>query len=175
MPLAFSKIFTIRNAVVDIMILACVYFIPALSHLAPFPVYLLDPMRVFMLLGYLLTRNNANTYLLAATIPLFSALVSGHPPFFKAILISFELIANIFIFVQLLKWDKFHSAIALFVSIFISKFFYYLMKFFFIRLGLVEGDLISTNIPVQIGTMLFLTFIFYLFLKVLGRSTEKLE
>ncbi len=175
MPLAFSKIFTIRNAVVDIMILACVYFIPALSHLTPFPVYLLDPMRVFMLLGYLLTRDDANAYLLAATIPLFSALVAGHPPFFKAILISFELTANILIFVQLLKWDKLHSAIALFVSIFMSKLFYYLMKFFFIRLGLIEGDLISTAIPVQIGTMLFLTFIFSFFLIASGRSTEKLE
>lgn len=170
MPIAFTKIFTIRNTVIDLTILASIYFIPALSHIAPFPVYLLDPMRVFMLLGYLLTRQNANAYLLAATIPLFSALVTGHPPFFKAVLISIELMANIFIFIQLLRQNKLNPAIALFISIFASKLVYYSMKFFFIKFGMVEGGLITTAISVQIGTMLFLTLSFYLFLISSRRS-----
>jgi hypothetical protein len=160
MSLAINKIFTLRNIAIDLGILVCIYFIPALSHVAPFPLYLLDPMRIFMLAGYVLTRQNANAYLLALTIPLFSALVSGHPPLFKAILISSELSVNILLFVQLLKHTKLHMALALFLSIIASKLVYYGLKVAFINFGFVEGDLITTNLWMQLGTSVFVTLIF---------------
>lgn len=156
-----SRVFTLRNIAVDALILVCIYFIPALSHVAPFPVYLLDPMRFFMLLGYLFTRQNANAYLLAFTIPLFSALVSGHPPFFKALLISIELIVNILLFIQLLNRTKLHVAFSLFLGIVGSKLVYYAFKFAFINIGLVEGGLVTTNLWLQLGTGVFITVFFY--------------
>ena len=162
MTIALNKIFTLRNITIDIVILACIYFIPALSHIAPFPLYLLDPMRIFMLVGYVLTRQNANAYLLAFTIPLFSYLVTGHPPLFKAILISVELMVNILLFVQLLNHTKLHMAWALFLSIIGSKLVYYVLKFAFINFGLVEGELITTDLWMQLCTAVFVTTVFTL-------------
>jgi len=162
MPLTLARIFTPRTILIDAVILVAIYFIPALSHVAPFPLYLLDPMRIFMLAGYVLTRQNTNAYLLAITIPLCSALVSGHPPLFKAALISIELAMNILLFVQLLSLTKLHVALTLFISILGSKLIYYGLKFALISFGLVEGDLITTNLWVQLGTVVFITLIFTL-------------
>lgn len=172
MPLALTKIFTLRNIAIDIGILVCIYFIPALSHITPFPLYLLDPMRIFMLAGYVLTRQNTNAYLLALTIPLFSALVSGHPPLFKAILISIELSVNILLFVQLLKHTKLHIALALFLSIISSKLVYYALKFAFIDFGFVEGNLITTGLWLQMGTVVFVTAIFTMIWIKSGQKRE---
>lgn len=162
MSATLYRIFTLRNITVDIVILACIYFIPALTHVAPFPLYLLDPMRIFLLAGYLLTRQNANAFLLALTIPLFSSLVTGHPPLFKAILISIELTVNLIIFIQLMSKTKLLMPIALFLSIAVSKLVYYSFKFVFIRFNLVEGDLITTNLWIQLATGVFVTLIFSL-------------
>jgi hypothetical protein len=160
MPTTLTKIFPLRTILIDVAILIAIYFIPALSHIAPFPIYLLDPMRIFMLAGYVLTRQNANAYLLALTIPLFSSLVTGHPPLFKAILISVELTVNILLFVQFIDRSKLHIALALFLSIIGSKLVYYGLKFAFINLGFVEGDLITTGLWMQLGTVVFVTTVF---------------
>lgn len=170
-----TKIFTFHNIIVDVVILACIYFIPALSHVAPFPLYLLDPMRIFMLAGYMLTRQNSNAFLLALTIPLFSALVTGHPPIFKAILISIELMVNILLFIQLLNRTKLHMALSLFLSIIGSKLVYYSLKLAFINLGFIEGELITTNLWMQFGTALFVTLIFYLLWLKSGKQRKSTE
>jgi hypothetical protein len=162
MPTTLTKIFPLRTILIDLAILIAIYFIPALSHIAPFPLYLLDPMRIFMLAGYVLTRQNTNAYLLALTIPLFSSLVTGHPPLFKAILISIELTVNILLFMQLLNRTKLHMALALFLSIIGSKLVYYALKFAFINLGFVEGNLVTTDLWMQLGTAVFVTTIFTL-------------
>ncbi len=162
MPTAILRIFTPRTILVDVAILIAIYFIPAFSHIAPFPLYLLDPMRIFMLAGFVLSRQNTNAYLLALTIPLFSSLVTGHPPFFKAILISIELSVNIAFFLQLLSNTKLNVPFALFSSIIASKLVYYALKFGFISLGLIEGDLITTNLLMQLVSAIFITMIFSL-------------
>lgn len=157
-----SKIFTLRNIAVDILILTGIYFIPAVSHLTPIPLYYLDPMRFFMLAGFVLTRNNSNTFLLALTIPIFSALVTGHPTIFKALLISIELTVNILFFIKLLKYRKLHIALSMLVSIMASKIIYYTLKFASIKFNFIEGDLITTSLWVQLGTLGFITIFFYL-------------
>ena len=58
MPALISGVFTLRNIAIDIVILAGIYFVPALAHVAPFQLYMLDPMRVFMLAGYLFVDND---------------------------------------------------------------------------------------------------------------------
>jgi hypothetical protein len=155
-----------RTILIDVAILICIYFIPALSHIAPFPLYLLDPMRIFLLLGYLLTRQNSNAYILAITIPLFSALVSGHPPLFKAILIAVELSVNIILFIQFLKLSKLNVALALFLSIVGSKIIYYALKFVFINHGYVEGDLVTTDFWYQFGTAVSVTVVYKIVWKI---------
>lgn len=119
-------------------------------------------MRLFLLAGFFLTKQNGNAYILALSIPLFSSLVTGHPPLFKAILISIELYVNILLFVQLLNRANLHFTLSLFASIIGSKLVYYALKYAFINFGLVEGELITTDLEIQLGTMVFMTLIFSL-------------
>jgi len=149
----------------DILVLACVYLIPTIAHFTPFPLYLIDPMRMLMLASYLVSRNNFNTYFIAFTIPLFSFFVGGHPVFYKAILISLELLSNIFLLIFLLKTTKLTVPVILLISIIASKGLYYLFKFAFIKLEFIDGKLITTGIFIQIITVLIITIIFSLFYK----------
>jgi hypothetical protein len=147
----------------DILVLLLVYFIPALTHLSTFPLYYLDPMRLLLFAGYLISRNNTNTYLLALSIPIFSTLVTGHPPFYKALLISIELLANIGCFHLFLHKIKWQPGILMFISIIISKLFYYGFKYFFIRLTLIDGELITTGLLIQLVTVIGLSLAFGFF------------
>lgn len=149
----------------DVLILTLVYFIPALSHVMPIPVYLLDPMRILLLTGFLLSRNNTNAFILAATIPLISTIATGHPPFYKAILISIELVSNIAIFVYLLKKISWSAPILLLIGIVASKIIYYSLKFLFIQFALIDGALITTNLLIQLATVSFVTLLFWIFYK----------
>ncbi|MDD4555381.1 MAG: hypothetical protein PHP04_14355 [Bacteroidales bacterium] len=155
-----SKSFSIKKLLVDSALLAVVYFIPALSHLCPVPLYLLDPMRLVLLTGLLLTRNNVNACFLALTIPVFSSLIVGHPPMVKAILISIELTVNVLLFIQFLTKPKWYVPIALFVSILLSKMVYYSVKFTMIKTGILDGVLFSTPLYIQMGVVLLITLVF---------------
>ena len=170
-----TRVLTPRNITIDIVIFACIFFIPALSHVAPFPLYLLDPMRILLFTGYLLSRQNANALLLALLIPLFSALVTGHPPFFKAVLISIELMANLLLFFQLINRTKLNIALSLFLSMVASKLVYYGMKVIFIRSGLIEWELITTNLWLQLGTGVFISLVFYLVWTKTGQERKSTE
>lgn len=156
--------------ITDILVLTLVYFIPALSHVTPMPIYLLDPMRLLLLTGFLLSRSNTNAVILALTIPLISTIVTGHPPFFKAILISIELLSNIILFVYLINKINWKAPILLFISIVASKIIYYSLKFLFIRLTLIDGDLITTDLLIQLATVTFITIVFWLFYKKIDPS-----
>lgn len=149
----------------DVLILTLVYFIPALSHVMPIPVYLLDPMRILLLTGLLISRNNTNAFILAATIPLISTIATGHPPFYKAILISIELVSNIAIFVYLIKKVNWIAPLLLLTSIIASKIIYYSLKFLFIQFALIDGALITTNLLIQLATVAFITLLFWIFYK----------
>ena len=155
-----SKAFSVKNLLVDTILLSLVYFIPALSHLCPVPIYLLDPMRLVLLTGLLLTRNNFNAYFLAFTIPVFSSLLIGHPPIVKAILISIELSINVLLFLQLLNKPKLQVHVALFLSIILSKMVYYALKFILIKSGILDSELLSTPLLYQIVTVTLITFVF---------------
>lgn len=175
MTTTISRILSPRNITVDIVIFVSIFFIPALSHVAPFPLYLLDPMRILLFAGYLLSRQNANTFILAVAMPLFSSLVTGHPPVFKALLISVELVVNIFLLVQLIDRTKLHLALSLFLSMIASKLVYYGLKSVFIYSGLIEGELITTNLWVQLGTVVFITLTFYLVWTKTGQQRKNTE
>ncbi len=157
----------------DIFALSFLYFIPALSHLFAFPVYYLEPMRIALIASIIFTGKK-NTFLIALTIPAFSFLVASHPSAAKAILLSIELIWNVYLFYFLNSKMKniFWSA---FLSIILSKATYYLLKFFFITGGLLTINFISTPIYYQIGTTIVLSFLVYFILNKKSDVTEKSE
>lgn len=146
--------------ITDLFVFLLVFIIPTISHILPIPVYLIDPMRILVFTTFLLTKNSSNTYILAFSIPIFSMLVTGHPIFFKSILIAIELSSNLFFLIFGLKKKIMPMSIKIILSIFMSKIIYYGMKFVLLSLGWLEGNLISTGIGFQLTTILGITLVF---------------
>lgn len=136
-----------------------VYFVPALSHLIGIPLYLIEPMRLAVVLALVHTRPG-NAYLLALTLPLFSFAVSAHPHFLKMLLITGELLLNVWLFFFLIKRFRIQQGLSLGLSILLSKAVYYLAKFALISALLIEGSVIST--PLWIQALTLLAFALYL-------------
>jgi len=145
---------------VDASVLILLYLLPAISHILPLPLYLFDPMRVLLFVGYSLSKNNWNAYFLAISIPFFSFFLTGHPVFYKSIIISAELLLNIILFDYFIEKTKKYIAGCLLISMITSKIFYYILKLILLNFGLLSGGLFSTSIPSQLLTIVSITAIF---------------
>ncbi|MBU0475704.1 MAG: hypothetical protein KKF62_16280, partial [Bacteroidetes bacterium] len=149
----------IKSSVFDLLAIVAIYLVPTFSHFFAVPIYFIEPMRLMLILAIAHTSKK-NAYLLAATLPIFSFVVSAHPVFLKTLLISGELLINVwlFFFISEKITNKF-GAMAL--SIGISKLVYYSIKFGLLSFVLLEGSLVSTPILMQIlTTILFSGYIF---------------
>lgn len=155
-PLAYSKI---RTIIFDILALLAIYLVPAISHLLGFPIYYLEPMRIMLILAIAHTSKK-NTYLIALTLPIFSFLISAHPSMIKTSLVTGELLLNVWLFFFLLEKIS-NKTSSIFLSILISKIFYYLVKFLLINSALMGGDLISTPVYIQIIMLLVMSVYIY--------------
>ena len=156
-PLTIPKI---KNIVFDLIALLTIYLVPAVSHLISFPVYYLEPMRIMLILAIVHTSRK-NAYLIALTLPLFSMLISAHPSLVKTSLITGELLLNVWLFF-LLSEKLSNKTLSIFLSIVVSKIFYYLVKFLVVTSALISGDLIATPIYIQIIMLFVLSGYIYL-------------
>ena len=146
----------------DLSALAFICLVPGISHLLNVPLYLVEPMRLMLVLS-LAHSDKINGYLLAVTMPLISTLISGHPVFPKMILIVAELSLNVFLFYFLVQKTKYLFP-AVFLSIILSKSFYYLLKFLLIKMTVLNTDLVATPLMIQAGTIMVFgsyLFVFY--------------
>ncbi|MCB0823237.1 MAG: hypothetical protein KDC09_11105 [Bacteroidales bacterium] len=152
----------IRSIIIDVLGLTFVYFVPTLSHLVGLPIYLIEPMRIMVVLAMAHT-NRTNAYILALTLPVFSYAISMHPVFAKSLLITAELLLNVWLFYYLLK--KFNNQFAAMLSsIIMSKIAYYFMKFVLINSLIIESELFSTPIMLQIVmSLIFSAYIYLIF------------
>lgn len=143
----------VRNSVIiNSAALVLIYFTPALSHILNFPLYLIEPMRLMLVLA-MVHSDRRNAFLLAATLPLFSFAISAHPVFYKMMLITAELTLNVWIFYMLNSRLK-NSFAAMLGSILLSKGVYYLLKAVFISTAFIGPGLFSTPIWIQVVTSL---------------------
>lgn len=160
--LVITKNKNFQIALMDIIAIAFIYLVPTFSHLLSFPLYLIEPMRIMLILALVHTRRE-NAYFLALTLPFVSYLFSGHPVIIKTFLISAELLVNVIFFFLMLKLveKKFIAALA---SIIFAKSFYYGSKVLLIALGVFSGKLISTPIWLQLIMAIVLSgYIFFFF------------
>lgn len=164
---AFSRSLKQRNTIISILIdlsaLAFIYFTPTISHVINLPVYFIEPMRLMIVFALVHTNKN-NAYLLALTLPIFSFLISAHPVLPKMLLITFELSLNVFLFYLFSKKMKYIFP-AIFASIIISKVVYYLIKFGMIHFAIIQSNLISTPILIQVTTTAAFSLYVYLIYK----------
>jgi hypothetical protein len=152
--LVYSKELT-KKALIDFVILAFIYYVPAISHLLSFPLYLLDPMRMMVIVSIVFTSRK-NTFLIALTLPIMSFILSNHPYFIKAVLICTELTFNVWLFYKLTKVFKSYF-LPMLLSILTAKIYYYCIKYLLVRFALINSSLVSTPIYFQIGVALFLS------------------
>lgn len=159
----FLRKITLRGFLLDISALALVYFVPALTHLLALPVYLIEPMRLMLILA-LAHTSRTNSYLLALTMPAFSFLISAHPVLPKMMLITLELLFNVLLFHLLVKRTG-KIFLATFLSIFISKSAYYLVKFFLVQAAIIGSGVVDTPLAMQLVTALLFSGYAALFFK----------
>lgn len=149
----------IKSVLLDIVALAFIYFIPTISHMFSIPFYLLEPMRIMLILS-LAHSGKLNSFFIAFSLPLFSFLISSHPSVEKSILLTAELGINVWLFYEFSKrFNRFYSAV---IAIGIGKIFYYALKYTFILLGILDSELVSTPIYLQIIVMFALSGYVYL-------------
>ncbi|MEW6003988.1 MAG: hypothetical protein AB1695_01615 [Stygiobacter sp.] len=144
-----------KDALFDLLSLTFIFFVPTFSHLTSLPLYYFEPMRI-LLLASLVHTTKRNVYLLTFLLPIFSFIISSHPSFYKAWLISTELTINVFLFLFLIRIFK-NGFLPMIISVIGSKIFYYITKYFLIQLGLINGELISTPIIYQFLVTLIVT------------------
>lgn len=149
--------------VFDLLAVALVYMLPAISHMLQYPLYLFDPMRVVLVIALVHTHRN-NALILALTLPMISFLFSGHPVFLKVLLISGELTLNVVLFYQLYRFFQVKFT-AILISILLSKIVYYLGKYLLIEFALLDMKLISTNLWFQVATMMLCSVYVALFFR----------
>ncbi len=144
---SFSKY---RNTfLIDVALLTTLYLLPSLSHATALPLYMFEPMRIALIIALLFT-NRANAYFIAFTIPLASAMITGHPVPFKALLMGIELSILVASYVYLAQATRIPAFAALAAAILISKLIYYTMKFAALSAGLLSGGLVSTPLQTQV-------------------------
>lgn len=125
---------TLKSALLDGFALAFIYLMPTISHILPFPVYFMEPMRIMVVLAMMHTHRK-NAYILALTLPVFSFVIATHPVFVKSLLIAIELTAMVGLFYLLRRYMQ--GVVAIFTAIILGKALYYAMKFFTVQWALI--------------------------------------
>jgi hypothetical protein len=151
------------SVVLDILAVLFIIFLGDISRLIGYPIYILDPMRMMVVLAIAFTPR-WNGWALALLLPFISYYFGGHPHLLKTCLMATELLLNVWLFWFLFSKIRM-SLISILLSIIISKAVYYLLKYICIQQGWISGDLVSTPLDIQmITTIIFSAFIFTVFL-----------
>ena len=139
-----------RNVLlIDVVLLMALYLLPSFSHLTALPLYQLEPMRIALIVALLFTHR-ANAYLIAFTIPLASAWITGHPPPLKAVLMGIEFTILVATYAHLVRKDRIPAFVALIAGILLGKVVYYAMKYVVLGMGWLGGSLVSTPVQTQV-------------------------
>jgi len=158
-----TSIWTPRSMVtliLDTGALLFIYFIPALVHYLSVPVYMIEPMRLMLILAIAHTHRY-NALVLALTLPAFSFLVSGHPAFLKMLIITGELALNVAIFYLLVNRIRNFFA-TMFLSILLSKMACYAAYALVFSMAFVREEAAPLFLIVQ----LFTTAIFSIYISL---------
>ncbi|HZX63151.1 MAG TPA: hypothetical protein VFE66_08065 [Bacteroidales bacterium] len=150
----------VRNGLLlDIVAIAVVFFTPKIGQLIHLPFYMVEPMRLMVVLS-IAHSNRANSYLLALTLPLFSWAVSGHPEFFKMLVMTGEMAANVFLFYYFVR--KIDSVLlSMIISIVVSKVLCYAFYLVFFSMMFIQEEADPSFLIAQVITTL--VFSFYVF------------
>jgi hypothetical protein len=154
----------IQTALFNILALGFVFAIPYVSRYTGIPFYVIEPMRLAVILA-IAHMNRWNAYILALILPLFMFLTAMHPSVYKTLLMCLELLLNTGLFYLLAKKNK-NVFFTMLISIVASKMIYYGLKYLFIDIQLIDGQLVSTPIIYQFLTTIVYSGYIYLILRL---------
>jgi hypothetical protein len=140
---------------IDMALVTLMMFIPAISHLTGIPVYMVEPMRIMLVISLLLTPNR-NAYFIAILLPLVSFLVSGHPFPAKMMIIIAELLFNVWLFLAMKRAAG--TFFSMLLAIIISKLACYMMYWSFFSWAFVVEESGARFLLAQAAVTIFLSF-----------------
>jgi hypothetical protein len=116
-------------------------------------------MRLMVILS-LAHSSKRNSYLLALTLPLFSYIATAHPEFLKMLIITSELVLNVFFFYWISERMK-NVFLSMVIAIITSKVICYIMYLIFFSLAFVRNESDTLFLIVQVlTTVIFSAYIF---------------
>jgi hypothetical protein len=145
--------------------------IPYFSRYTGIPFYVIEPMRLIVILA-IAHMNRWNAYFLALVLPVLMFLTGLHPPVYKSFLLCLELLINVGLFYFLVKKVK-NVFFTMLISIVVSKMIYYGVKYLFIDMQLIDGQLISTPILYQFLFTIIYSGYIYLIQRLRGIRKSK--
>ncbi|MCX6235658.1 MAG: hypothetical protein NT175_13230 [Bacteroidetes bacterium] len=160
----FDRRTFIQTALFNILAFGFVFAIPYVSKYTGIPFYVIEPMRLAVILA-IAHMNRWNAYILALVLPLFMFLTAMHPSVYKTLLLGLELLLNAGLFYFLVKKIK-NAFFTMLISIVAGKMIYYGLKYLFIDIQLIEGPLVSTPIMYQLLTTFVYSGYIYLILRL---------
>ena len=101
--------------------------------------------------------------MLALTLPLFSFITASHPVFINVVLITCEMTLNAWLF-YFISWETSNLFYVTYVSIVLSKSFYYVGKLLLTKLALFNTEMIDTPLVIQFSIALILSSYVYWFM-----------
>ncbi|MCS7052865.1 MAG: hypothetical protein NZM09_03915, partial [Ignavibacterium sp.] len=146
---AVAKQEIIKISLINFIGISLAILVPILSHITDIPFYYLEPMRLISILIYI-SFNKKNGLIYALYMPLLNTLVTGHPTFFKSVLIATELLINLYLIDFLSRKSKLAFTLQLFISIVLSKIYYYLLKLLLLNVSILQGELFSSDLTIQL-------------------------
>lgn len=158
----------VRIVILDTVLISIVLIVPVVVHALGFSTRYIEPMRLSLFASVLLASDRKNAYLLAIILPLLSMCVIGMPVWHKAVLMSVELCANVFLYYRMCGWNV-NSFVAVLISIVGSKVLYYFLKFILIQLALIPQSTLIGNLVPQLIAAVMIAVLFYGFANIKKR------
>ena len=141
-----------KAVILDICSLVVVWATPLISGAIGLPFYMIEPMRLMVIVSIAHT-SKGNSYLLAFTLPLFSWIISGHPEFYKMLVMTAEIAVNVFLFYYLVRRID-SILLSMIISIFVSKIFCYALYLVFFSIMFIEDEAETSFLIAQVITTL---------------------
>lgn len=135
------------TALTNLFAIAFVVFVPVMAHATGIPLYMIEPMRLVIIIS-LANGKIKNSYLLSAVLPVVSFSITGHPELVKMLIITAELLINVFIFNLL--WERFRKGFAaMFAAIVLSKILCYAAYAIVFSKAFMAGETTGVFLTVQ--------------------------
>ena len=162
----------LRILAIDTALVTIAIVLPIISHAIGVELRFMEPMRLTLFAAVLFVPERKNAYLLSFILPWLSCALIGMPVWWKAAMMSFELLANIFILYSLLDWGV-KPLLSAFISILLSKAVYYLAKYLLIQTAVLPAVPLFGNVSAIFISAIILSVLFFAGSKILNGKWER--